>query len=1098
MSSQNSKTIVKPKYHLNSQGAFVIENYNDAPTFSNFFPGIAGLWGTPMWAFYVNRGQCLTSFGIEGKDKAMMEFQPANKAYALTSLRGFRTFLKIKLGSKMYFYEPFQTAALKGPYKTKNHMAMTSHDLTLEETNFNLGLIVRVNYFTLPEESHAALVRKLTIENISKKAYDIEVCDGMPSVMPFGLNDWIMKNMSRTAEAWHRVRNIENRAPFYNLRVAISDRPYVEHIHAGHFFLSFEEKKGRRPLLEPLVEPSYIFGPCSDFTRPEVFLNTKTFTVPKKQRVLNLTPCAFGFAKLRLQRGSQSDMVSLYGHAPDIDQMEAIARKTTAAGYIESKARRNEEIISEIKNFNLTASSSKEFNLYCGQTFLDNCMRGGLPISLETAGGKVSLSIFNRKHGDPERDYNHFVLSPTFLSQGNGSYRDVNQNRRLDNWFNTDVKDSDIINFLNLIQPDGYNPLVIKGTMFTVSDLTKIDNIIKESFKSGNMDHIRELLEKGFLPGKLIAEATSKNVSLKISVQEFLKTVLTYSRKTESTEHGEGFWIDHWTYNLDLLESYLALYPEQLRDILIARNVFNFYHNHFHVLPRDHRYLLTPYGCRQLHTVADGSDHPGGHKKDSKLRTKNGEGDIYNTNLLVKLLCLIANKAATFDPGGIGIEMEAGKPGWYDALNGLPGLVGSSVSETFELKRFCLFLLDSIEILELADDQNIKLFDELHAFITSLSDVLTCESDALSYWIKSNDAKEHYRHRVRPGIDGKEKTLSISAIKKFLDSVVAKTDRAIESAKNDKNQLVTYLAHEIVEYQKLDKHNQEGYAFVMPKAFKRRNLPLFLEGYVHALRIEKNKQKALDLYKEVLTGDLYDQKLKMYRVNASLEKESEDIGRARVFPAGWLENGSIWLHMEYKFLLELLRCGLYKEYFENFKRTFVPFLNPEKYGRSILENSSFIVSSLHEDPKLHGRGFVARLSGSTVEVLHMALVMNAGRQPFSLDKKGQLALSLKPILPGWLFTKNQADISFFDQSGQWQKISLPKNTYAFNFLGSTLVVYHNAKRLDTFGSQKVMQKEITLTYPDKRQMILTSDMVTAPYALEIREHKISRIDILLS
>jgi len=35
----------------------------------------------------------------------------------------------------------------------------------------------------------------------------------------------------------------------------------------------------------------------------------------------------------------------------------------------------------------------------------------------------------------------------------------------------------------------------------------------------------------------------------------------------------------------------------------------------------------------------------------------------------------------------MGIEMEAGKPGWYDALNGLPGLFGSSVGETAELIR---------------------------------------------------------------------------------------------------------------------------------------------------------------------------------------------------------------------------------------------------------------------------------------------------------------------------------------------------------------------------------------------------------------------------
>ena len=84
------------------------------------------------------------------------------------------------------------------------------------------------------------------------------------------------------------------------------------------------------------------------------------------------------------------------------------------------------------------------------------------------------------------------------------------------------------------------------------------------------------------------------------------------------------------------------------------------------------------------------------------LRVKNGAGDVYYTNLINKLLCLIACKVATLDPSGIGVEMEADKPNWYDSLNGLPGLIGSALSETIEVKRFASFLLDSIQKLELA------------------------------------------------------------------------------------------------------------------------------------------------------------------------------------------------------------------------------------------------------------------------------------------------------------------------------------------------------------------------------------------------------------
>jgi hypothetical protein len=41
--------------------------------------GIAGEYGTPMWAFIVNRGQGISSYGTANKDTAMMEFNSANK-----------------------------------------------------------------------------------------------------------------------------------------------------------------------------------------------------------------------------------------------------------------------------------------------------------------------------------------------------------------------------------------------------------------------------------------------------------------------------------------------------------------------------------------------------------------------------------------------------------------------------------------------------------------------------------------------------------------------------------------------------------------------------------------------------------------------------------------------------------------------------------------------------------------------------------------------------------------------------------------------------------------------------------------------------------
>lgn len=76
--------------------------------------------------------------------------------------------------------------------------------------------------------------------------------------------------------------------------------------------------------------------------------------------------------------------------------------------------------------------------------------------------------------------------------------------------------------------------------------------------------------------------------------------------------------------------------------------------------------------------------------------TAQGQGEVFRTTVFGKLLGLALLKFATLDPFGMGIEMEAGKPGWCDALNGLPGLFGSSMSETYELLRLLDFLLAAL------------------------------------------------------------------------------------------------------------------------------------------------------------------------------------------------------------------------------------------------------------------------------------------------------------------------------------------------------------------------------------------------------------------
>ncbi|MFH1621679.1 MAG: hypothetical protein ABIA97_00960 [Candidatus Omnitrophota bacterium] len=1093
----------KVKYLLEDDGRFIIENYNFAKPFSSFFPGIAGLYGIPMWVFYVNRGQGICSFGTNSKDQPILEFFPADKAYQTVFQRGFRTFIKIKTKGQGIYYEPFQNSLHNFTFRRNSRMIVNFYDLELEENNLTLGLGVKVNYFNIPSDNFAGLVRTLTIENTSSKTKTLELVDGLPIIIPYGLSNMLLKKLSRTIEAWMGVENLGNNVPFYRLKVDPTDRPEIIHIKKGNFYLSFYEDRKKTNILKPIIDPECLFGRICDLSFPYLFLNSKNFEYPKDQIAKNKTPSALSFLKISLEKKQKLSLYSIIGNMDGIDKLNKNISRIANVDYLKSKHLENKQLISSIMKNAATVSSFPAFDLYSQGTFLDNVVRGGLPITLNKDKGEV-IYIYSRKHGDLERDYNKFLTRPTYFSQGDGNYRDINQNRRIAIFFNPELKDEDILNFFNLIQLDGFNPLVIRGISYHFEDKDKISQILRDHLNDHSLKLWNSFLSKPFYIGELFMFLEERNINIKGDRNEFIKKVLSSSIKQEEAEHKEGFWTDHWTYNLDLLESYLIIYPEGLKNILFDKKEFTFFDDYFIVNPRNKKYVLYHGMPRQLNSVAICEEKLNLITErvfePNKVRVKFGKGQIYKTNLLQKLICILVNKLSSLDPCGVGIEMEAGKPSWYDALNGLPALFGSSIPETMELKRLILFIKKSLNALGLSKDSYFKgikidLADEIFDFYNGLKGLLLenikSEDNNFLFWDKSYSLKEEYRRSIVFGLGGGEKQIDLSNFIEFLDLSLGKIEKAITKSYNPKDKTYcTYFVNEVVEYEKIDKM---GDNFIKPLKFKQKPLPLFLEGFVHAFKIVNTDKERKSIYETVRKSDLYDRNLNMYKVNASLKNQPEEIGRARIFTPGWLENESIWLHMEYKFLIELIKSGLYEEFYKDFFKILIPFQDPQRYGRSILENSSFLVSSVFLDKKLHGNGFVARLSGSTSEFLHIWFLMNIGEKPFFINRQGKLCLKFNPILHRDLFTKKNTWIVC-----NGKKVKINKNSYAFNFLGNSLVIYHNPKRLHTFGNKAAKINKIILKDHLGNNYEIDSDTISEKHSLEIRSGNFSQIDIYLS
>ena len=1092
--------INEPKYHLNEKGEFIITEYNSAKPFSSFFPGVAGKLGIPMWLFYVNRGQCVCSMGIEGKDKPIMEFLPANRAYQLTASQGFRTFIKPLFHDSISYYEPFQKNYSNNEIKRTQKMIIAPARLTLDEENFTLGLKFTVDYFNVPHDKYAGLIRILKIRNMNEDDFMIEGLDGLPLIIPYGINNGSLKFIRRLVEAFVEVSNYETGIPFFRGKVEPADRPEVVYIKKGNFYVGFDDSNGSR-LISPIVDPVKIFGSQSDYNYPERFLNDSPEEMHKGQILENRLPCAMGYFKTSISAGKTYTYTSILGHASSGEELNALIPEISNRKYTNLKMAENKELIDELTQKNLICSSETVLDMYARQNFLDNTLRGGFPFTISGNDSKTTLHLYSRKHGDLERDYNDYRLNPTNYSQGNGNFRDVNQNRRNDLLFNPDVQENNVEHFYNLMQLDGFNPLVIKETRFTIKDEQELKNVVTEFLKADKHLKVKEFLQKPFTPGELVSYLRENKISLRGEVEAFIGALLQSCKKTHFTEYGHGFWTDHWTYNLDLLENYLAVYPEKLCYLLFEKKTFSFFDNPYRVQPRAEKYVIWDGKAMQLDAVIFDEEKDEMIKSrisnNNRVHTQFGKGEVYNSSLVNSLLCLIVNKMASLDPEGVGVEMESDKPNWYDALNGLPGLIGSSINETLEIKRHILFLLKSFESLQITN-REWQIFSELKEFMETLLDLLQADLSPFEFWNKATSAKESYRKKTIFGISGEEIPISYIVVKDFLNLCLKKLDEGIEKAWNKENNVIsTYFISEVTEYDKNeDKFNLNGLQCFQAKKFKHKSLPLFLEGPVHYLRSRPETEKAKSLVRKIRSSGLYDKKLQMYKVNESLNDQPHEIGRTRTFSPGWFENESVWLHMEYKYMLEMLRNKLYEEFYSDFKKVFVPFFDPNIYGRSILENSSFICSSANPDPSLHGNGFVARLSGATAEFIHILLVMTIGEKPFNLTPAGELKLELNPALPSWLFTGETKRIKLI-LNGKQEELEFPAESFSFMFLGEIMVTYLNESLRDTFGENGVKPDSYEVIDAEGISQFFKADEMKGEIAEKIRDRKIERIIVIL-
>lgn len=1007
------------KYHFQQL------NYQKQKPFSSFLSGISGLKGIPLWAFYVNRGQLIASFGVKNKNGQIMEFFPANTAYHYVSKIGFRTFIKINNETIECFKEEDEQQILD-VYQDK--VSISQH---IEKFN----VTIKVTYFTLPNERLAALNRKVEIINHNKENLDIEVVDGLAQILPTGIDYGGYKAISNLLQSWVESKNTKDYV-FYTLRGSTGDEAEVSEIAEGHFMHTISD-----------TSPTYIYDYKAVFNE-DTSLNTPYHLIDgtlkdQKQTHVNQIPCAFVYQSYKDVKSEEcKTFVSMFGYIEHEDKLTDFITKTSMT-YMLDKEVENQKLHDDITNVVETKTNYPIYDAYIKQSYLDNVLRGGYPLQLKVKDGFASYYVYSRKHGDLERDYNFFNLEPAYYSQGNGNFRDVLQNRRNDLIFFPEIKAFNIKMFASFIQDDGYNPLSIEGVTFDF-----LGNV--EKYPAS----VQALLKKPYTPGVLSMTLEDEGLD------HLFNDILEQSKVNYQASFGEGYWEDHFTYLLDLIENFETVYPDQMHKLLFNEQA-SFYQSNAYVVPRDEKYVLTKHNTvRQFGALK--------HIDPVETWLKKA-GQELKIPIVGKLMTLILNKFAHLDPYGIGLSYEGNKPGWNDACNGLPGLFGSGVSEMFELKKLAKFVYDYLSSKE---DQSFTLLEDTAQMLMGLNDMEL--KDDFANWKARMNILENYRlKRLKRSTETVEvkQELALSMLKQILTQL----EQSTEKAKQIDEVIPTYLTFEAEEYEQiLDNHQNPvighyGLPLVRVSKFKMRPLPAFLEGPARYIKNSASKEEAFDIYQKVKKTGLYDQKHKFYQTSVSLENESFEIGRLKAFTPGWLERESNFLHMTYKYLLGLLKAGLYETFYEEIKSNYTCFMDPKIYGRSPLEVSSFIATSSNPDPKKHGQGFVARLSGSTAEMLSMYQFMFHGKHIFEL-KDEKLIYRPKPKLEKSFFKDQKVETTLF---------------------GSIKVIYENPKDLNTFDEDTYIEKIVVKK--DDETKTFNQGFVDGIWAKDIREKNVFEI-----
>ena len=510
--------------------SFVIEDFQKAKRFTSFFPGIAGVEGKPLWAFYTNVGQCIGGFGVNTKETPIAPFDSELLAYQNIPLKSFRTFIRVD-GKD---YSPF----FSKNYKERN-LIINKSIIILEEITDMYRL--KVTYSTVSNKDFPAFLRFVKIRNLDRVPHTFEICDGLPIFLPYGLSNIDYKEHASSKAKGIKV-NLNDKAPF----VTIDDR------EEGNGFVSID-KYGDR--LNNIVDLNQIFGDDTSLVHARKWIETPLQKlIDEQQNTEGMIPSAFSLMSREIRSGHSYKFMSLYGSFRNIERFNKALNRLSYEG-AKSLGKETEALIASLNPRNIK-TSNEIFDGFIKQSVFDSHLLAGFPYMI----GDKPYYVFNRKPGDMTHDDVDFDLPCNPFSSGSGHLTDLYHNRKNDLYFVNEIKDFNIQQLLDLIDKDGNVPESIRDRVFKYSK-GDVDEAIREEFNK---------IKDNYLPGELYVLLKKAYKYDDEKINEVFTDII--SKSTDTTHCSNELVSNIYSLLADLVENYLAIYPDKKDDLLSKLN----------------------------------------------------------------------------------------------------------------------------------------------------------------------------------------------------------------------------------------------------------------------------------------------------------------------------------------------------------------------------------------------------------------------------------------------------------------------------------------------------------------------------------------------